>query len=123
MEERSILATFPSSTKAYQAVESLKKAGYTTVQINRITKYPSDPNAHYNNPIASQATSVAALTQHSGAYLAGDVAPLLAADNAASGFSTGDKFVGNHSMLVTVVTSPDRVQQAVAIIKEHGGEV
>ncbi len=121
--ERSILATFPSSTKAKAAVDALKAAGFEQVQLDVVSKYPSAPDEYYNNPIAGQAVSLSSLTLNSENASSGDAGPLMAADTSANGLSSGDDMVGFDSFLVTVVTSEDKLGDAVSIIKGYGGEV
>lgn len=119
--ERSLISYFPSSTKAQKAVDALKKAGYETVDMRRFGSN-SVPDAEYNNPI-NRATSLAALTFYSAGSMDKDPGILLAADPAASGLSTGGELVGKRAFSVIVVTEESKVEQAVKIIEENGGEV
>ncbi|WP_366923665.1 hypothetical protein MFMK1_000576 [Metallumcola ferriviriculae] len=122
MSERTILASFPSDTKAMEAEKELNDQGINTTQVDRVSKYPGKPNSHYNNPIAGEATSLAALTENSGGGLPGDVGPLLAVDNAASGNSTEAGLVGGKGFLLTVVVEEDKLEKARDIIQKHDGE-
>jgi len=49
--EKSFLAYFATSQAAQQAADELKKAELGTVQVDRISRYGVDLDAHYNNPI------------------------------------------------------------------------
>lgn len=121
--ERSILAAFTNTTRAQDAAEKLKALGYETVQVDRIGKYGGPVgNRDYNDPVAGQALTISGLVQQSGnEFLLRNAGPLIAADPAASGMS--GEGVPEDNALLTVVATEDKVDQAVGIIKEHGGTV
>lgn len=124
--ERSILSYFPSSTRARHAAEELQKAGFDNLQIDRISRSGVVSDASINNPI-NRAVSQAGLTHFSdgaGDFLGDSTRVLLAADPSASGY--GDKdygIAGGRAFLLALVTSEDRVAEAVGIIREKGGMV
>lgn len=120
--ERSILATFPSATKAQKAAKVLQDAGFE-VRIDMVSKYPRLPDENYNDPVAGQAASLSALTLNGENGSTGDVGPLLASDTSVSGLSSGDGLVRPNNNLVTVVTSEKRVEEAVSLLKQYGGKV
>ena len=119
--ERSILAGFPSTTRAQEAADKLKALGYETVQVDRIGKYGGPVgNRDYNDPVAGQAVTLSGLTQQAGSdFLLRNAGPLVAADPAASGMS--GELVPQDNVLLTVVTTEDKMEEATGIIKDHGG--
>ncbi len=121
--ERSILATFASSNEAKQAMQALQRAGFGTVQMDTVSKYPSEPDAHYNNPLTGQAANLSALTLNGAGGGSGDAGPLMAADPAASGLAQGGDLAGYDSFLLTLVTDESRVREAVSLLKDNGAEV
>lgn len=120
--ERSILAYFPSSTKAQAAVEALKSAGISEVQMDRVSRYGVTLNRDINNPIAGQADTLTGLTLFSSdedQYANNDARILMSADP--SVYSMGDSsygVAGGKSFLVTVVTDEANLDQAVNILKD-----
>ncbi|MBE3573214.1 MAG: hypothetical protein IMW95_09725 [Moorella humiferrea] len=123
--EHSLLAYFPSSTKAQEAVNALKAAGITTVQFDRVGRFGTRYNDRYNNPLASQGNTITGLTQYSAdvnPLVKTDTRALLAADPAVSGIGLKEYGVaGNKGFLVTVVTAASRVKEAREILEAHGG--
>lgn len=123
--ERSILSYFATSNKARQAVDELKAAGITEVQLDRVSRYGANNDADYNNPI-NRANTVTGPTIFSKDNFLEDPAKrvLMGADPAASGYGCEDYGVaGGHAFMVVVVTSEDKLNQAVDIIKQHEGMV
>jgi len=116
----SILAYFETTETAQKVKKVLEKKGVETIQIDRISEVPTENTGGYNNPI-NNATSLAALTNTGGGHLAGDVEPLLAVSPASSGLS-GDR-VGSRNILMTIVTSEDKIEECVSIIKQNKGFV
>lgn len=125
--ERSILAYFPSTNSAQRAMEELKSAGYETVQLDRVSRYGVNNNAEINNPLAGRAETNTGLTLFSaGTDSAMDVNEriLKVSDPSVSGYGCEDYGVaGGKAFLLTVVTSENKVQQAVEIMEKHGAQV
>ncbi len=120
--DRSILATFTSWNVAEKAIQDLKQSGFDVVQLDRVTRYGHNENAAYNDPVRGQAATLSGLTQLSGdEFAAGNAGPLIAADPAASGMS--GEMIDEQGVLLTAVVSTDQVEEAVRIIKQHGGRV
>jgi len=126
--ERSILAYFPSSTRAQQAATELRQAGLVeepgSLQVDRISRFGVKNDTEYDNPI-NAATTLSGVT-----LFAGDsdqvegTDPLLAADPSASG--VGDRgygVAGGQAFLLTLVTGEQNVERAIKIIKANGGRV
>lgn len=125
---RSILAYFPSSTRAKNAADEIKNTGMLRdegdMQIDRVSRYGVYKDRDIDNPINSGAT-LSGLTIYSseGGADSGQ-APLLAGSDSASGIgSPGAGAAGGSAFLLTVVTSAENVDKAVNIIKTHGGTV
>jgi len=124
--EKSFLAYFPTSKAAEQAAGELKKAKLGTVQVDRISRYGVNLDAHYNNPINRAATiSGPTIYSDSNAENRNDSERvLLAADPSASGIGDKDYGVaGGRAFLLTLVTSEEKSGQAQSIINAHGGKV
>lgn len=117
--EQAILASFADPDVAQNAKQDLQNIGISTVQIDRVSTAPGEPTQEYMNPITGNIESLGKLTL--GTSFAGRNASVLAAtDPAASGMSAGDTVTGQ-DILLTVVSPKDKVEQAVQIIKSHGG--
>lgn len=123
--ERSILSYFPSSNKAQEAAKVLQDSGIGEVQIDRVSRYGAEIDAHYNNPInRAQTVTGPTLYSEDKQDMDDNTRVLLAADPSASGYGAEDYGVaGGRAFLVTVVTNEEKLDQAVDIIKQHGGEV
>ncbi|MGB9793038.1 MAG: hypothetical protein ACPLTR_10765 [Thermacetogeniaceae bacterium] len=124
--ERGILSYFPNSAAAQEAAEELRRAGFQDIQIDRVSRYGVESDAHLNNPI-NNATSLAGLTVYSKgtAEALGDSGRvLLAADPSASGYGgRGYGTAGGRAYLLALVVPEERVDEAVEIIKKNGGVV
>lgn len=119
--KRSILSYFPSSSRAQQAGKELKAAGFTEMQIDRISRYGFNADPSYDNPI-NNAETLSGLTHFSADGESRNT--LLAADPSASGY--GDRnygIAGGRAFLLTLVIDDNRVEEAVGIIKKNGGTV
>lgn len=125
--EKSLLAYFPSSAKAQAAKEALEAAGYSTIQVDRVSRYGSTYDTEYNNPISGQALNQTGLTIFSAdASPSGgaDARVLMGADLSNSGMaSEGYGLAGGKAFLVTVVTHADHVDRAREILRGHGGKI
>ena len=125
--ERSILSYFPSRTRAEAALEELKEMGIEDLQIDRVSRFGVDHNDEINNPIAGRAETGTGLTFFSAgtnAFANNDTRVLMAADPTNNGYvSEGYGKVGGKAFMLGVVTSEEKVEQAVEIIKKHNGKV
>lgn len=124
--ERSILSYFPTDSKAQEAIKALKSAGVGEAQLDRVSRYGVTHDAHYNNPI-NRAETLTGLTLFSKSMensMDTDTRVLRGADPSVSGYGAEDYGVaGGRAFLVTVVTNEGKLDQAVDIIKQHGGIV
>ena len=114
----SILALFETTEAAQKVKKILKEKGIETIQIDRISEVPTENTGGFNSPI-NNANSLAALTNTGGNGIAGDVGPLLAASPASSGLS--GEGVGSRNILMTIVTSEDRIEECRDVIKQNKG--
>lgn len=124
--ERSILAYFPSSGAAQKAAESLKQSGIETARVDRVSRYGAKSDEHYNNPInrAVTGTGPTLFSDGAGGDQGASERVLLAADPSVSGYGGTDYGVaGGKAFLLTVVTTDDRIEGAVELIKQNGGMV
>jgi hypothetical protein len=121
--EQSILAYFPSSAKAQEAAGALKSIGIGEVQVDRVSRYGVARNRELNNPVAGQAETITGLTLYSSdtdRFDNNDARTLMASDPSVSGMADGtdEALREPRSFLLTVVTSADRVDEAMRILKE-----
>ncbi len=123
-DEHSILAYFPSSTSAEEAVRALKEAGVSEVQLDRVSRYGVSYNDRYNNPIAGQAETETGLTLFSADtdhFNDNDTRILLGADPSVEGYTPpGYGAAGGKAFLVTVVTDDEKLDEATNILKDKG---
>lgn len=119
----SILASFTTLHKALQAQQELKDEGFETVQVDRISEFPAEPNSHFNNPLANQAAGISGITQIGGNEYPDNVRPLVAADIASSGMAKGENGLITPNILLTVVTTDKLLEQAKKIIEKNEGQV
>jgi len=122
--ERSILAYFPSSTAAQEAVKALKGAGISDVQLDRISRYGVNHDDQYNNPVSGQAETLTGLTLFSADtdhFNDNDARILMGADPSVEGYAPpGYGMAGGKAFLVTVVTKDENIDAASAILKDKG---
>ncbi|OPZ75463.1 MAG: hypothetical protein BWY80_00138 [Firmicutes bacterium ADurb.Bin456] len=123
--ERSILAYFPTRSKAQEAAAALKDLGIPGVSLDQVSRYGATDDAQINNP-ANNAETLTGLTLFSEGKGALDDSErtLLGADPSVSGYvSEGYGAAGGKPFLVTAVTKEKLLDRAVQIVREHGGEV
>lgn len=122
--EHSILAYFPTSTRAGEAVKALKDAGFSEVQLDRVSRYGVSYDDKYNNPVAGQAETLTGLTLFSAdtdRFIDNDARILLGADPSVEGYAAPDYGeAGGKAFLVTLVTNEDSLEKASAILKDKG---
>lgn len=118
--ERSILAGFFQRTDAEAALAALRQAGFAECQMDRISEHGFEGGADTRRP-GQGATSLSAsvLYGHEGGFW-DDASQLLAAMPAVSGMA--GEVRQEAPFLVTVVTSEDRVEEALKIIRSHRGK-
>lgn len=119
--ERSILAGFFQRTDAEAAEEVLRQAGFTELSLDRVSELNFEPGADTRRPAMSGGAS-----SQSEQILFGkegtqsdSVDVLLSAHPAVSGMAGEVRQEAPY--LVTVVTSEDRVEEALKIIRQHRG--
>ncbi len=122
MEEVNILAGFRSVDDANQAAEALQKAGFSTVQVEVISMYPGNGVVRITNPISGEIPSLGHLTLGGDFPSGRDASVLAAADPSASGMSAAGQNQTDPSVLLTAVVPELRSDEAVSIIRAHGGE-
>jgi hypothetical protein len=126
--EHSILGFFPSIAMANQAVESLKQAQLVpsddSVQVDQVSRFGIVNDSEYNNPI-NNALTLHGITMYSNSRGIGDGSNALLAvnDTEAGRGINNNNLAGEESFMVTLVTSQENVEQAVALMKASGGRV
>ncbi|MDD3268564.1 MAG: hypothetical protein PHX14_04525 [Syntrophomonadaceae bacterium] len=113
--ERSVLAYFPTAQQAKTAQAMLNQKGYTETKIDRVSEYPN--TELYGNSSAALSSLVLGVEAYDGP------SPLLAADPDASGMAGYSELPGSKSFLLTLVTTADKIDEAVQILKEHGARI
>ncbi len=124
-EERTIIASFPSSSKARKAADALAGAGLTDVHIRRNSRYGVSQDTHINDPISHQAESLASLVLYSTNSPNDEnqaTKVLMGADPSVSGLS-GYGLAGGAAFTLVAFAPEARVDEAVGIIKDNGGDV
>ncbi|PKM76349.1 MAG: hypothetical protein CVU90_13125 [Firmicutes bacterium HGW-Firmicutes-15] len=126
--EHSILGFFPSSTMAQKAMEALKKAKLVpnegSIQIDRISRFGVVNDSEYNNPINNAITLHGPTIYSNSAGVDDGANPLLAANDTENGRGiNNDNLAGEENFMLTLVTSKDNIEKAVAIMKANGGRV
>lgn len=125
--EQTVIAHFPSSTKANAAKEALASAGISDVHIRRNSLFGVSYDDDRDDILSGQARSLASLTLYSTAGgLEHDQATriLTGSDPSVSGYSAeGYGLAGGRAFTMVAFVAPDKVDAAVDIIKSHGGEV
>lgn len=117
--ERSILASFQFTHKAEAAVRALRQAGFHTLQIDRVGEYGREPAPDQLRPAFGagvQSTQVLFGTEKAGADASGI---LLAATPEVSGI--GGSIDPWEGVLLTAVVPAERLDEALTIIRQHGG--
>lgn len=121
--EQSILAYFPTSTAAQEAIATLNQAGIKKAQLDRVSRFGVSNDDNYNNPV-NQANTLTGLTLYSANknnFSDNDERILMAADPSVSGLaSEGYGQAGGKAFLVTVITDQQHLDQATSILKDKG---
>jgi hypothetical protein len=125
--ERTIIASFPSSTKAETTVHSLSSLGIKDVHIRRNSRFGVSQDAHRNDPISHQAETLTGLTLFSTNSLNDDNSAtrvLMGADPSVSGYSSrGYGLAGGQAFTLVAFVPEARVEEAIKVIKQNGGDV
>jgi hypothetical protein len=122
MKERNILAGFHGLDDAEKAAEQLRKAGFQTVQVDPLQQYPGEGVVQVINPITGRIPSLGTLTLGADFPSGRDASVLAAADPSASGMADAP-YADDATVLLTAVVPEERGDEAVQIIRAHGGEV
>lgn len=122
--ERSILAYFSGSNSAVDAARALKNAGFSDIQVDKISRFGDVENSEYNHPIAGRAVSQTGLSLFSAetpSVSDDDSRVLLGADPSVEGNSPSNYDPESfRNFLVTVVTSDSKVEEATVILRSKG---
>jgi len=126
-QERTLIASFPSSTKARAAADALAAAGLGDVHVRRNSRFGVSQDAHINDPISHQAESNASLVLYSTNSPNDEnraTKVLMGADPSVSGLSARGYGLAGGAAFTLVAFVPDpRVDEAVGIIKGSGGDI
>lgn len=126
MSERAILAYFHSPEQAEGVSSKLKALRVGTIQIDRISPYPSSGDMgvdHVMNPITSDFPGLGSLTLNAD-FGSREAAILAAASPTASGMSDGGSNpVDGRDILLTAVVDEAVYEQALRVVEESGGLV
>lgn len=124
-KEKTIIAYFPSSTKAESAVQALAAVNVQDVHIKRTGRFGVTYDHTIDDPI-SRAETLSGLTvfsQNTSNEENNSARVLMGADPSVSGFSrSGNDLAGGHAFMIVAFAPEDKVEQVVALLKENGGE-
>lgn len=127
-KERTLVAHFPSSTKAEVVVKALYSAGLTDVHVKRNSRFGVSLDANMNDSLSlNYAETLTGLTVFS-ADTPNDennaARILMGSDPSVSGYSArGYGMAGGHAFTMVAFIPEDRVEEVVRIIEQHGGEI
>ena len=106
--EKSLLAYFATSEQAQAAKENLEAAGFSIIQVDRVSRYGTSYDTEYNKRTSGGA----------------DARVLMGADPSNSGMaSAGYGLAGGNAFLVTVVTNTELADHAKEILRSEGGNI
>lgn len=125
--ERTIIAHFPSSTKADNVVKELYLKGISDVHVKRNSKFGIAVDANGNDSLAlNYAETLTGLTVFSTDTSDDEnnsTRILVGADPSVSGYSTrGYGLAGGHAFTMVAFVPEGKVDEVVKIIKQYGGE-
>lgn len=126
-QERTIIAHFPSSTKAEVVVNALYSKGISDVHVKRNSRYGVSLDAHMNDSLSlNYAETLTGLTVFS-ADTPNDennsARILMGSDPSVSGYSTrGYGLAGGHAFTMVAFVPEEKVEEVAELIKENGGE-
>lgn len=126
MSERAILAYFHSPEQAEGVASKLRALRVDTIQIDRISHYPSDSDMGVErvmNPINGDIPSLASLTFNAD-FNSRDASIMASADPIAYSMSGGggDRVTGR-DILLTAVVDEQVYEQALRVCEQSGGLV
>ena len=118
---RSILAGFDSAEAAQRAAGELRRMGFESVQVDRVSLYPGEDLEGRQQPLSGRIQSLASLT------LGVDVddpdqGAARAADPAASGLASGP-LAQQWPYLLTAVVPEEQADHAAEVVRRHGGHL
>jgi hypothetical protein len=126
-KERTIIAHFPSSTKAQAAVDALEAAGLADNHIRRNTRFGVSHDNVRNAAISNLAETLTGLTIYSADTPNDDnraARVLMGADPSVSGYSArGYGLAGGSAFTLVSFVPEERVEEAVKIMESNDGTV
>lgn len=125
-KEQTIISYFPSSTKAQVAADVLAANGMSDNHIKRSSRFGVTFDTERNDAISSAETltglTLFSMKTSNESNAAERV--LQGADPSVSGLSSrGYGMAGGHAFSLTAFVPESRVEEAVTIIKQNGGQV
>ena len=123
--EKTIIAYFPSSTKAESAIQALAAINVQDAHIKRASRFGDTYNYTMDSPIsrAETLTGLTLFSQNTSNEENNSERVLMGADPSVSGFSlSGNDLAGGHAFMIVAFAPEDKVEQSVAILRENGGE-
>ncbi|MDD4601823.1 MAG: hypothetical protein PHQ46_12335 [Negativicutes bacterium] len=127
-QERTLIAHFPSSTKAEVVVNALYSKGIKDVHVKRNSRFGVSLDATRNDSLASNyAETLTGLTVFS-ADTPNDennsARVLMGSDPSVSGFSSrGYGMAGGHAFTLVAFVPEEKAEEVEALIKQAGGEI
>ena len=125
--ERTIIAHFPSSTRAKAAADALAAVGLTDNHIRRNTRFGLSQDDVQNDPVSNLAETLTGLTVYSADTPSDEnraARVLMGADPSVSGYSArGYDLAGGYAFTLVAFVPDERVNEAVRIIEQNEGLV
>lgn len=124
-KEQTIISYFSSEKKAQEALQALTNSGLSDGHIRSVSRFGRTNDQTQDDPV-SRAETLTGLTLYSmntSKDVDASTRVLLGADPSVSGYSTsGNELSGGPLYSLVLFAPPERVEEAVGIIKQNGGD-
>lgn len=119
-DQRAIIAGFRTMEKAEQTSQQLKNLGVIDMRIDRMSLYPiEEQEERRHNPITGDFPGLASATFDRNMDRNSSI--LISANPSASGMADGNDENVGMDVVLTVVVSPEKFDQAEKIVRHSGG--
>lgn len=126
-QERTIIAQFPSSSKAEEVVNALYSKGVSDVHVKRNSRFGVSLDANMQDSLSSNYTeTLTGLTVFSADTPDDEnnsARILMGSDPSVSGYSgRGYGLAGGYAFTMVIFVPEEKVEEVAELIKQHGGE-
>ena len=124
-KEQTIISYFFTEKKVKNALQALNTAGLEDGHIRKVSRFGVTNDRTQDDPIsrAETLTGLTVFSANTSKEENASVRVLLGADPSVSGLSTSGNEMPGPVYSLTAFVPEDRVEEAVEIIKQNGGEV